>query len=222
MSINCRVNERAVRALHRSIRGVSAPLWKTALMAALASAAPNLADASWKGKSLGWQYYAYGGPYDNLGSPGTCTVGKKNVCGTFQGYFNIITTPKSITFDYSVATGTSPWSSSELSLPPTIYNGIAINLTSPGKIKSVTIDPKTNMAGFDSSHLSFTNNQIQVDWADLPFTTHTKVKLDVTVTKGAYDRPPGRAVNTKPAALPVQGHTAPARTPNLSLSPPIR
>jgi hypothetical protein len=47
---------------------------------------------------------------------------------------------------------------------------------------SVTIDPATNMAGFDSSRFSYTNNQIQVDWQDLTFTRNTIVKLDVNTT----------------------------------------
>jgi hypothetical protein len=71
------------------------------------------------------------------------------------------------------------WSSSPLSLTPTIFNGIAINMLSPDSFTSVTIDPATNMAGLGTSNLSFTAEQIEVDGANLPFTASTVVVLDV-------------------------------------------
>jgi hypothetical protein len=84
--------------------------------------------------------------------------------GTFDSYFNILGKPRSITFDYSPSSG-GTWSASGLSLPPTIYNGIAIDMVSGPPFTSVTVDPATNMVGFDASHISFTANQIQVDLA---------------------------------------------------------
>lgn len=141
------------------------------------------------GATLGWQYYAYGGIYTY---PGGTTSGSfvdnGGVGGTFIGgtsdlYFEIIADANSITFDYSVDTlGSDTWSPSALSLAPTIYNGIAINLLSSGSFSSVTIDPATNMVGFNTSDLSFTANQIQVNWASLPFDPNTIVKLDVNST----------------------------------------
>src|SRR2546421_10340592 len=44
---------------------------------------------------------------------------------------------------------------------------------------SLTIDPSTNMAGFDASRISFTSSQIQVDWQNLPFNSGTLVKLNL-------------------------------------------
>jgi len=173
-----------------SARVAAAGVWRampsvlaTAALVAFTTSAFGAGPSGWKGDSLGWQYYAYGGPYNGDGSPGQCTVGKKNTCGTFTGYFNIITSPKSITFNYSPSGSGGTWSQSELSLPPTIYNGIAINLVSRGTITSVTIDKATNMAGFNASHLSFTANQIQVDWQNLSYNSSTIVKLDVKTAK---------------------------------------
>ena len=81
---------------------------------------------------------------------------------------------------YSIAgNGISPYVNSGLSLAPTIHNGVAIGMVSGPAFTSVTIDPVTNMSGFDASRFSFTANQIQVDWAGLPFNTSTIVKLDV-------------------------------------------
>lgn len=144
------------------------------------------------GSTLSWQYYAYGGPYKKPGwnSSGTF-VDNGGIGGTFGGlvsgeewvYFNILADGTSITFDYSVLTGpTDPfllWSDSGLSLAPTIYNGLAINLVSGPAFSQVTIDPVTNMLGFDTSRFSFTGSQIQVDWANLNFSPGTIVKLDV-------------------------------------------
>jgi hypothetical protein len=123
------------------------------------------------GDTLEWNYYAYGGLYETGNTwtdPGSG--------GNFSGYFNIESGADSITFVY---TDTGTWSPSILSLAPTIYNGIAINLIAGGPFTSVTIDPATNMTGFNASDVSFTADQIQVNWANLPFTPSTIVELDV-------------------------------------------
>lgn len=173
----------------------------SAFALAIAATLPTMALAStatWK--TIQWQYYAYGGAYNGGGSPTTCTV-KLNNCGAFFTYFNVDPTRNSITFNYSPSGSGSTWGSSVLSLPPTIYNGIAINLLTPRRVKiqSVTIDSATNMAGFDSSHLSFTKKQIQVDWQNLSFNSSTIVKLDVTFA--ADDQPTVYTVGNPPRPL---------------------
>ena len=139
------------------------------------------ASAGMIGQTLSWQYYAYGSPYDvNLftadGLPD----------GNFYPYFNVSAGDDWVMFDYSVATDPGTWSVSGLSLAPTIYNGIAIRLVSVSipDITSVTIDPVTNMAGFDLSRISFTAREIQVDWMSLAWDTSTIVKLDVDTAAG--------------------------------------
>jgi hypothetical protein len=133
---------------------------------------------------MSWQYYAYGGPYNAYGVTSGTFIANGGVVGTFIGgspflYFNIIADNTSITFDYSTYKGATVWSPSPLSLPPTIYNGIAINVLSGPPIQSVNINPATNMIGFNTSRISFTSSQIQVDWQNLPFNTSTIVKLDI-------------------------------------------
>jgi hypothetical protein len=150
------------------------------------------ADAGLIGSELGWQYYGGGGPY-NPSTAGAETSGSftdtgSGVSGTFiepvsdtlETVFDIDATDTTITFDYSVDTASGPWSGSPLSLSPTIDNGIAVNLLSAGSFADVSIDPATNMTDFDSSDLTFTANQIQVNWANLDFDTSTVVTLDVT------------------------------------------
>jgi hypothetical protein len=149
------------------------------LGAALCSAVPTRA-ATLAGATLSWEYYAYGSLYyagGNFLADGT-------VGGTFHdsdNYFNIIADATSITFDYSVLTKPpGSWTASDLSLAPTIHNGIAIDMVSPLAFASVTLDPATTMVGFTSSNFSFTANQIQIDWQNLPFNNTTVVKLDIT------------------------------------------
>jgi hypothetical protein len=174
---------------------LQARVWKILCRAAFAALVPYTAKANLVGDQLDWGYYAYGGSYYGVG--GNFSVsgsGFTTVSGTFTDienstYFNIVANPSSVTFDYSPdnkSNGTVNWSPSALSLPPTIHNGIAINLISGSPVRSVTVDPATNMPGFSSSNISFSGNQIQVDWQNLPFNSSTKVKLDVNTGQTVY------------------------------------
>jgi hypothetical protein len=164
------------------------PPWPVPAQTGSSSTALSAA-TSGSGPTMSWQYYAYGGPYIfGSGQTGGTFVANGGVVGTFVGgtpdlYFNIIADSTSITFDYSIYNGATAaiWSDSALSLPPTIHNGIAIDMLSGGTFSSVTINSATNMVGFDASRISFTGSQIQVDWQNLPFNTGTIVRLDFTL-----------------------------------------
>jgi len=144
------------------------------------------ASAGMIGQTLSWQYYAWGGPYTGVNLFTADGLPDGNFTDGSDVYFNVSAGDDWVTFDYSVATTTVPWSVSGLSLAPTIYNGIAIRLVSGSipDIISVAIDPVTNMAGFDLSRISFTAREIQVDWQELPWDTSTIVKLDVDTAAG--------------------------------------
>jgi hypothetical protein len=139
------------------------------------------------GSTVQWQYYAFGSAYSPNG--GGTFVDTGGIGGSFtdslpagSSYFDIAANGTSITFDYTFGDQSGRWSSSPLSLAPTIYNGIAVDVLSGSTITSVTIDPATNMVGFDASRFSFTGTEIQVDWQNLPFVAgQTIVKLDVNV-----------------------------------------
>jgi hypothetical protein len=178
------------------------------LLLSVAGLVPARAD-SLLGSNLGWQYYAGGGPLStsvgDVPVPGSVTSGSfidsDDLGGEFieptlndtepdaLSVFDIYADGTTVTFNYSVSTPSS-WSNSPLSLSPTVYNGIAINLLSAGSFADVSIDSATNMTGFDSSDLSFTADQIQVDWGGLDFDTSTVVTLDVTYSAtGAVPEP---------------------------------
>jgi hypothetical protein len=138
------------------------------------------ARADYLGSTMDWQYFALGGPYTGPNIFVDCG----GVAGVFADkagvpYFKIIADDNSVTFDYSSVTRGGTWAGSSCSLSPTIHNGIAIDLISGPDFGSVTIDPATNMIGFDRGHISFTANQIQVDWQELPFEPDTIVKVDI-------------------------------------------
>jgi hypothetical protein len=157
------------------------------------------AKANLIGADLGWQYYAGGGalPESVTGSvTGGSFIDNGGVGGEFieptgggpLPVFYLESDDTSITFDYSPSTPSFWEGGSPLSLSPTIYNGIAINLLSAGTIDSVSIDSATNMEGFSASNFSFTGNQIEIDWSGLSFTDSTVVTLDVSLDES--DAPP--------------------------------
>ncbi|MES1227902.1 MAG: hypothetical protein ABUL72_04470, partial [Armatimonadota bacterium] len=107
--------------------------------------APVSAKADLIGSTLGWQYYGGGSAY-NPDTGGSVTSGVFTDNGGIGGsfiepgpleVFDIESGGDSITFDYSPDATIGPWSSSPLSLAPTIYNGLAITLLSPGSFESV-------------------------------------------------------------------------------------
>jgi len=161
------------------------------------------------GSAFDWQYYA-GGDALSASAPGSVTGGSfvddGGIGGTFIAptsngpltIFNIVSDDTSIAFDYSVyqydpGSPVGGWTSSPLSLSPTIFNGIAIDLSSAGSFGSVSLDLATNMAGFGESDFSSSGNQIQIDWQGLAFETSTVVKFDVSLAESDPAPEPGTA-----------------------------
>ena len=157
------------------------------------------------GSTLTWQYYAYGAPY---GGSSTFTIQPtRTAVGTFGKYFTIYSNRDHISFNYAPAKH-GAWSPSNLSLAPLVHNGLALNLVSKGRIVSVQVDPKTNMVGFDSSHIAYTDHQIQLDWQNLPFSGQTIVRLDVRIRQVG-----GAATPALPPEFHPESHPADATPP---------
>ena len=168
------------------------PRIAAAVLLAACILANTAAHAKLAGSTIHWQYYVRGGPY---GTGGTFTATKPvTVVGQYLHVFRIVSDRGTITFNY-IRTGA--WSPSPLSLAPTIYSGIALNLASPGAFRSVSIDPATNMPGFTASHISFTPTQIQIDWQTLSFTPSTIVRLDIRVSGTATGAPTRTPSNSR-------------------------
>ncbi len=161
------------------------------LLLSVAGLVPVSAEAGLIGSDLGWQYYAGGGALaaSVTGSvTGGSFIDSDGVGGEFieptgngaLPVFTIGADDTTITFNYSVSTPSFWEPGSPLSLAPSIYNGIAVDLLSAGSFADVSLDAATNMAGFSASNFSFTGNQIEIDWSGLSFDTSTVVTLDVT------------------------------------------
>ena len=60
------------------------------------------------------------------------------------------------------------------------FNGLIFTSFLPHAIASATVDDSTTMAGFDDSRISFTDNQILVNWAGLSYVDGTTVKINFT------------------------------------------
>jgi hypothetical protein len=67
---------------------------------------------------------------------------------------------------------------------PGAFNGFSIDdVTSPGKITGVTIDPSTNFAGFDTSRIFFSGTTLFVNFQGLTSFPRTYVQLDLTTSE---------------------------------------
>ena len=172
MSGCIRDDGKAIHLKHNTIKGLVC----LSALSLLTFGATTGAKAQFLGSTLSWQYYFNGGP---LGGTTTFTDNGGSG-GNFSGLFDIIADNTSVTFNYSGYTGgAGNYGGSVLSLFPTIFNGIAVNVVSGPTITSLSIDPSTNMVGFNSGNISFTGNQIQVDWQTLAFDSSTIVKLNL-------------------------------------------
>ena len=152
----------------------------TAALFALSAAVASQSYAGMLGSTVTTQYYAYGGPYNGLGSPASFTA-DGGAHGQFYNYFNITVTDNQISFNYNGANGT--WSPSAVSLNSGglyITNGDLLSFVGASAITAVTVDALTNMAGFTGANVTFNNSDIAVSWEGLSFGNGTTVVLDVT------------------------------------------
>ena len=144
------------------------------------------AEAGLLGDTINWQYYAYGGAYNNLGSPGSFVAGSTS--SGFGGYFDLSANNSQIIFNYSSSTA---WSASGVSLNSGglyIENGILLT-DSANTFTGVSINPLTNMSGFSLSNVTFNSNNIAINWAGLPFDSNTWVVLNVNTPSSAVPEP---------------------------------
>ncbi|MDR3622454.1 MAG: PEP-CTERM sorting domain-containing protein [Paludisphaera borealis] len=86
------------------------------------------------------------------------------------------------------------------------FNGPLFTLLSSGTlgITGATIDPGTNLAGFDASRVTFSDTQIGINWEGLPYTTGDKVVIDFSFASAPVPEPSSLiAMASGCAALPL-------------------
>lgn len=137
------------------------------------------ASAGLLGQTVNFQYY-----YPGLGSPypgsdnGDKLVGAGvEVSNVADGMATMDISDTNVFIDYVNSSG---WN-------PAAFNGFVLTdvFGAIPTIISVTINGATNMAGFDASRISWTSDQIFVNWQGLSFDANTVVSLDIQVPEPA-------------------------------------
>jgi hypothetical protein len=62
----------------------------------------------------------------------------------------------------------------------TAFNGVIFTSALPLDIETATVDGSTTMSGFDDSRVSFTDDEILVNWAGLSYADGTTVNINFT------------------------------------------
>lgn len=149
-----------------------------AALAALAVPSGSFAQ-SFDGSTLNYQYYfpTNSSAYSNADN-GPFVVGAgTEVTNVADGLATLDISGNNIFIDYL---SSSSWAHSS-------FNGWVLSdeTNSLAAILGVTINPLTNMVGFDPSRISFTGDSISVNWAGLAFNANTVVSLDVAFGQSA-------------------------------------
>ena len=69
------------------------------------------------------------------------------------------------------------------------FNGLIFTSTAFGAITGVTVDPSTNLAGFDVSRVTVAGNALKLNWAGLSYNTDTLVSLSFASASAAVPEP---------------------------------
>jgi len=161
---------------------------KHAILGALVASAFAIptAQAGFLGSSATFEYYVYGGAYDQGGSPTTFTVDGVagasflNPTSAALRYFDILVTDNRLVFDFQ---DTGSWSPSPVSLNSGglyIESGPLMSFSGATPIQTVSIDPDTNMTGLVAANITHDASRIAVNWEFLSYGPSTQVVLNVT------------------------------------------
>jgi hypothetical protein len=142
-----------------------------------ATPATSKAGSIFQGQTLNLTYYDPNLSTPYAGSPNNTYTGV--VPDTFAdviGQFDVAITNNNI---YLTFTEEPSFSFTPLGVNGITFNGFVITDETSSPITDVTVDPATNLAGFTSANITFTGDQIFVDWPGLQGNTSTVVSLDV-------------------------------------------
>ena len=153
-------------------------------LGALALAASSAAGAqSFDGATLNYQYY-----FPNSSTPYPAADNGSFVVGPGIEVDNV--SDDRATLDISGSNIFIDFISNSVWTTET-FNGwiLSDQSDSLAAILGVSIDPASNLAGFSLSNISFTENQIAVNWQGLSFTESTILSLNVTFGSTAVPEP---------------------------------
>ena len=142
------------------------------------------------GKTVGFQYY-----YPDLSSPYNYSANGSYLVGEGVEVGNVIDNVAQLDIsDQNLLVTFLPpaefYMPSEGSFHYAEFNGFVIfdALNAIDEFVSVTINPATNLTGFDSSRLSFDANHIWINWAGLPFDGFSSV-LSIDINRDTQPVP---------------------------------
>ncbi len=181
---------------YRATRG-RAPLTALALAAGLAALTHAPAHAqSLNGQPVNVKFF-FPNQTTLFNDEGTQTVTPAGAAFTeITGNATQTVTPGQITFTFNTSA----------SFNPAVFNGFQITETggSPVTITGVSLDPSSNLTGFDASRISFDAKDVFANFQSLSFTPSSKVTLDLSFAPAAVPEP-APALTFAVAALGLGG-----------------
>jgi hypothetical protein len=150
-----------------------------ALSGGMFAASAALATDVYDGNSVEFQYYAYGGVYNGIGSPASFTAPGS---ATFGAFFTVSVSGNTITYTYLNDTTWSPSVTSLNSGGLYVDNGAVIYSTGgEAPITSVKIDSASvlGISGFNASDVTFNSGGVAVTWMNESFAAGDTVVLDI-------------------------------------------
>lgn len=147
------------------------------ILVALCMLMSTSAHAGLLGSTVTTQYYAYGGTYDGSGSPATF-VADGTAQNQFLNYYTLSVTDTQVIYSFLSEVTWSPSSTSLNENGLFITNGNLLTFAGAPTITGVSFDALSfNDAGIG---LTFTGNQIAIDWQNVSFASGSQVILNVT------------------------------------------
>lgn len=158
---------------------ISAKQFANAALAWIVLAASGVAHAGFIGTQMDVGYYTpdTSSLYASaVFTPSTFTVGAgQETVGNIEDVTNIFIdfTDNILSITFGTILSSPTWNSNS-------FNGVIFTATSPLDIGSVLVDPSTTMAGFDNFRVSYTDNQILLNWQGLSYIDGTTVNINFT------------------------------------------
>lgn len=165
------------------------PLFVAAV--AVGAAAPANASLLGQDFSVNYRFPDLGTVYGSATwAPASFTVGAgTETVGDVEGVTNITVdfTGLSLSLLLTTVLGNPTWNS-------VAFNGPVFTATAPHGLAGASVGAGTTMAGFDNSRVSFTGDEIRIDWNGLSYVSGTVVNVDFSFAPVAVPEPASAAL----------------------------
>lgn len=155
-------------------------MWRTLLIAAgLATAGIGDAHAGFVGQTVTptYQFPSLGTVYPSSSwLPATFVVGPgQDTDGNIEGVTDLLVdfSDNTLTITLRTVLSNPTWATAA-------FNGPVFTSVAPFEIATANVDPATTMAGLSNSRVSFSANDIEINWNGLSYVDGTRVQIDFT------------------------------------------